>query len=444
MPLRSFNGNTVTSRPRRLRIATIGGSMAAYHVNQTSDVYDLENRGILNMVNTRMGCPFDLVTFGVAGKTSAEVVSEQLPLLQPGQYDYVAVFVGGNDILNSVSFNTLWTNYQAIVNHVLQIGAIPLLFTNPPYANGALTAAQLRTQWQFRDKIMRWQSVYGTAYSFDLHAQYVNKTSTTSAWLTNYTYDNIHPSGRGNHEASIAVREWFRTVLGIADRDPSVRSILDNWSDSGSVYGYGVNLLGRGASFMQGSSGTTANLTANPCTFTTTNPVPGQSATDRIELVANSANVSGMACTVTVGTESTGESFLQLALTISAAGQQMYIRAPSVHANAVDGDWYEVEAVVSYANGGSVRPTEVCAMVNMDSVANSINKRASIGFAVAGTQPQGFSSDGVPVLRTPRKQYATALGHLAPVIRLTFQNTGTCTIRIRQLALRGYASQFGE
>ncbi len=429
-------GQDIVAKKTSARVAIIGGSIGDYHVIQSADAIDYDNRGLLVLASMRMGCPLRLFDFAAAGVTAQAVVQNQLPQLVPGAYDYVAIFTGGNDILGGVDPAVTFDYVKIMVNYAKRIGAIPLLFTVPPYSAGALSTAQVGAQGQLNQMYLTLDDVDGGVFVYDAYSDLINPTSTTNAYKANFSYDNVHPALRGTWAASVGIATWLQTVVGIPARTPSVVSITDTWTAAGATHRPGCNLLDPGASFMQGSSGITGNLGSQNCTFTLTNPVPGNSASDRLEVYANAGSTAGMACTVTVGTDTDGQPFLSLALTITAAGQYIAIGVPSVHARAVDGAWYKAEAVLQVI-GGSIRPSEVCHFLTM-SADNA--KRASVGWGtVAGLQ--GVSTDATLLCVTPRKQYAAANAFLKSFSRITFLNTGTCTIRLKQPAIIAYESE---
>lgn len=421
------------------RVGIVGGSMGAYNVIQTADTLDYDNRGILVAANMRMGSPMRLINYAVAGATSAQVVANQLPSLQQGAYEYVAVFTGGNDLLGGVPVATTFANIQTIVQKILSVGAIPILFTIPPYSNSVLTDAQRSAQTQLNQLILTYPYVYRNVLAFDLFAEYINPTSTTNAYKTNYTYDNIHPSWRGNHAASINLATWLQASAGIQPRTLSVTSVVDTWTVCGATYASGVNLCDPGVSFVQGTSGTTGNLNATTCAFS--GSAPGNSATDRLNIFADSLGTAGMQCAISTGTASDGVPYVDFAVTTTAAGQYIAVVAQSLLSRATEGKWYESE-VSAQIIGGSVRPTEVCLINSFDSTQA---KRSSIGFAQAGTQPQGVMTDATLTLITPRKQFFAAQHNsLQPILRVKFVNNGTCTIRMRQMGLIGYDTETGN
>lgn len=429
----------VFTRRYGTRVGIVGGSMGAYNVIQTADTLDYDNRGILVAANMRMGCPMRLINLAVAGATSQNVVDLQLPSLVNGAYEYVAVFTGGNDLLAGVPVATTFANIKTIVQAILASGAIPILFTIPPYSNSVLTDAQRSAQTQLNQLILTYPYVFRNVLAFDLFAELINPTSTTNAYKTNFTYDNIHPSWRGTYAASINLATWLQSSAGIQPRTLSVTSIVDTWTVCGAAFASGINICDPGISFLSGIVGTTGNLNGTPCTFA--GNIPGVSATDRLNVFADSLGTVGMGCTVSTGTASDGVPYVDFATTTTAAGQYIAIVGQTMLARATEGKWYESE-VSAQIIGGTVRPTEVCLINSFDA---SQSKRTSTGFAQVGTQPQGVMTDATLSLITPRKQFFAAQHNaLQPILRVKFVNNGTCTIRMRQMGQIAYNTETGD
>jgi hypothetical protein len=425
------------------RVAVIGGSNGQYNFNVTADLNDMQADGMLTALAMRMGNPFIFTNVAVAGAESDSVIESQLPQLVPDAYDFVVVWVGGNDILSGKTAEYIQDNLTIICDYIVNVlRATPWVMTVPP-ASGP-TATQAGYLVNLNKWIMRLRKTRKDTCTYDPYSDLIDAISTTNAYRANFTWDGTHTCWRGSHNTAAGMYIYATQSMGIAPLPLSVSGAMDTWSATGGAYFSGVNICDSGVSQLRGTSGTANNVNStNPCIYTLTNNVPGNSAADKLELWADSLGQAGMACTVSVGTDTAdGQPYLQLAVTIGAAGQYLALYPTDLIARGTEGKYYSAECSVQFNIAGTVRPSEVALMANMS---NTYIKRAAIGIAPPGHQPQGVMTDAVLLLRTPRKQWLSAAhNRLQPLLRVAWVNPGTCTIRIKQMALIGYDSETAE
>ena len=431
-------------RMPKLRMALVGGSLAAYHTNTTGTgaasgvgTYDEDSRGIFNYANMAMGNPFQLVkNAGVAGQTSAQVLATLASDLAGVDCGYCLVFAGGNDIIGGVPLTTIISNLSAIYDYLIGQGITPIATTISP-AGGTVPSTAVKTQQRLNKWIMEEATRTFGIKCFDAYRYSVNPTAGTDTWRTGYSQDGIHPVSVGSQALGFALASFLQVELDLAPRYSTISSLVDTWTSGGnSSGGDGINLYD-GVSLMQGTSGILTNITGtNPST--NSGSVAGTSASDRVTVFTDSIGVAGMACVGSIVADASGYgNYQNVAATISASGQYVAFVLSNVNTKGTSGKWYESEAVIDTLVG-TTRPSEISIIT---SLAADQSSRASQGWeTVAASAAFGTDFSGVR-MRSPRKQY-NGEAVLQTIVRMRFRSTGTCNLRIRQVALREYSARF--
>lgn len=245
----------------------IGDSLTEYETSGGS----YQSKGRLCQARSLLGGRFDFPVannLGVSGKTSTQVLNEQLtPALAVSGASWLSVLAGTNDPGAGISKETTLANLTAIYDAAIAKGftvlaqAIPPRSVWTPLTGSGITAARQHYYWVnqgIRDYFRRARR--GTIYVADTDTANLNQASNVGDPLSGTTTDGIHQSDLGGELGGQAIYDVLNPVLP--------RLILPTRSQA-NVYDSANNPLGNrlaSLGFNIGTGGTASTGTSGTVT----------------------------------------------------------------------------------------------------------------------------------------------------------------------------------
>ena len=136
------------------------------------------------------GCDVELLNTGVSGSTVEQLISEQLPQLEPFQPTIVTFQAGGNDLVYTVAVDDYRKNVQTVLDAATDSGARVVVFAQnewfrAPAGQGYATAEQRE---EFDAVLIEEANAKGAEFA-DLRPLYAQQAD-DNLWVE----DGIHPT----------------------------------------------------------------------------------------------------------------------------------------------------------------------------------------------------------------------------------------------------------
>ena len=136
------------------------------------------------------GCDVELLNAGVSGSTVEQLISEQLPQLEPFQPTIITFQSGGNDLVNTVPIDDYRKNVQTVLEAATGSGARVVVFAQnewfrAPSGLGYVTAEQRE---EFDAVLIEEANAKGAEFA-DLRPLYAQQAD-DNLWVE----DGIHPT----------------------------------------------------------------------------------------------------------------------------------------------------------------------------------------------------------------------------------------------------------
>ena len=329
--------------------ALFGDSYSARNTTVGSNCRDLD-WGYFSWAQALIGAPWQLIyNGGVSGNTTTQMLARQsdaLALYRPGWW-----FVQGgiNDIIAGASVPAVVANLQSIIARFVLSGARVVFLSLAPNAQAA--GYSLKVQ-QINQAMREWcMRTSGNAIYIDTYSALVNPTSTTGAFASGMSDDNLHLSAKGARAAGQAIANALSPILPMRNFLPS--SAAESYGvDNGSKQLLDNPLMASGAS---APTGTGASGTL-PTSWL--GSVGGSVSSAVYSQVARADGI-GQDC--------------QIAVTGAASGASVNIRQSSLAGRAAIGDTLYTCGEISISGATDVRGVNIGAAVTIDGVTQQIN-----------------------------------------------------------------------
>ena len=168
------------------------------------------DNGYLTHAQGLSGVEFNfLVDAGIGGNKTADMLARVYTDIIAYQPD-VCIVMGGTNDANSVSVTQAIANIQGICS-ALRAANIAVILASPP-AYSSATATQYKFLAALRRKIEAYAHATQGIWYWDVYGCTVNPTSSTGAYLSNYSDDNVHPNNLGAYKMGDAGPDPFTVV----------------------------------------------------------------------------------------------------------------------------------------------------------------------------------------------------------------------------------------
>lgn len=209
------------------------------------------DNGYLTHAQGLSGVEFNfLVDAGIGGNKTADMLARVYTDIIAYQPD-VCIVMGGTNDANSVSVTQAIANIQGICS-ALRAANIAVILASPP-AYSSATATQYKFLAALRRKIEAYAHATQGIWYWDVYGCTVNPTSSTGAYLSNYSDDNVHPNNLGAYKMGVTLapilsqlfqtRALVCTVLDVKSSNTDSNQLIANplMTGSRSVSGTGYS-----------------------------------------------------------------------------------------------------------------------------------------------------------------------------------------------------------
>lgn len=236
----------------------LGDSIAANNALSVGNNFtNFQAEGFFNWANALLGAPFRFLnSFAAGGKTSAQVIQEQLPkvaamAVKPA---YAVLNIGVNDIYAAGrSATAVFTDISYIVNALLDMGIIPIYST--VMARSFSSAPLLAAHLALNDLLKKAAQEKTTGIFWDAFQVTVDPTSTQCNIRSGWTYDsapNIHLNNVGAYYAGKKLAAVIKSTM----RTPAVLPAGDENYTNGGSFNLLDNPMLLGTAVAPGTGGT--------------------------------------------------------------------------------------------------------------------------------------------------------------------------------------------
>ena len=196
-----------------VKFAAIGDSITGFNVVNTSSERSYSAYGFLSwaqvLLADRIRFSID-DCFGVSGDRIDQALARISSVLA-ARPDYCTVMLGTNDVAQSIALATMQTGMASIVDILLDRRITPVLFTILP-RNG-LTATQLSVMMNFNSWLRETYQNARDVLLIDAFRMWADPASSTSAALSGYTTDGVHPTQTGAYVLGKELADALGTLL---------------------------------------------------------------------------------------------------------------------------------------------------------------------------------------------------------------------------------------
>lgn len=364
-----------------------------------------------------LGYPWDFIrNSGISGETTLRMLArlnDEVLRYNPG---WVWFLGGTNDIYRDESAIDTFNRIKEIAERCINNGAIFVLQTVWARSDSSATAARRLQHGLLNDYIRAYAIRTPGVILVDAYAVTVNPASTTMAEITNYLYDNLHPSNLAGYAVGKEVARVLQRYAPPAD--PLISSIYDTYTNNPS----GLNIFGDSGLFqtpessaaagMSGQEAANWNITRGAGTPTSVNSV-----------VAHPLGIGNIQ---------------RMTVTAGANNDAVYLangEGVSVAGRTTPGMWVRAECEVWVRNAVNFKGVELLLGITDANSALSMNLRDNAyqsGSAVA------YLEDFYAVLKTPWFQFTTfaAPSNVHPQVRTFFAGVGGAIIDVGRMAIK--------
>jgi lysophospholipase L1-like esterase len=327
------------------------------------------------------------------------------------QPDIVAFCMGTNDIYADATDVTVFNRIKAITDKILNYGISVFLHTIPPSGPSApsYTIARTATLMRVNQMIRQYARRTKGVVLIDTFSLWVDPSSATADWRTDYSADDVHPSDT----ASVALTAYYKTLLtGLMPPSPPIAcSFIDRVaSDAANKQISSNNMMtGTGGTISGGATGTAPDT----LTLTKTGTVAA-------------AGTPGVSRSDGVGTD------FQVVASGAVNGDVVDILWSSAHTYVAAGDELFAELDLRCSGMTNVRSVEFYIEIVADGVTkliyaiNNSGNNINIGSAYSG------------VFRTPIGKIPTDAASITVVrqrVKITFMGAGGATLLMGRAAM---------
>lgn len=364
-----------------------------------------------------LGYPWDFIrNSGVSGETTERMLARMGDDVLRHNPGWVWFLGGTNDIYRDHSAVDTFARIREIVERCVASGAIVVLQTIWARSDASATASRRIQHSILNDYIRAYATRTPGVILVDAYAVTVNPASTTMAEISNYLYDNLHPSNLAGYAVGKEVARVLQQYAPPAD--PLISSIYDTYTNNAS----GLNLMGDSGLFqtpessaatgMSGQEAANWNITRGAGTPTSVNSV-----------VAHPLGIGNVQ---------------RMTITAGANNDAVYLangEGASIAGRLTPGMWVRAECEVWARNAVNLKGLELLLGITDTVAALNMNLRDNAyqsGSAVA------YLEDFYAVLKTPWFQFTTfaAPTNVHPQIRAFFAGVGGAIIDVGRVALK--------
>lgn len=345
----SYAAAVVGAAAQPMTAGLFGDSYSARNSTAGSNCRDLD-WGYFSWAQALMGAPFQLIyNGGVSGNTTTQMLARQsdaLSLYRPGWW-----FVQGciNDFIAGASVESVVANQKTLVQRFVLSGSRVVFLSTAPNAQAAgyslkvQQANQAMREWSMR-------TAGGVIY-VDTYSALVNPTSTTGAFASGMSDDNLHLSAKGARAAGQAIANALSGLLP-----------MRNFLPSSAAESYGVD---------NGSK----QLLDNPLMETGAGAPTGTGASGVLPtswLGSVSGTVSSAVYSLVPRADGIGQN-AKIVVSGAGSGASVNIRQTSLLGRASIGDTLYTCGEITLSSATDVRGVNIGASVTIDGVTHQIN-----------------------------------------------------------------------
>ena len=246
------------------KIASLGDSIATKNCQQLSYGTFYQPNSWLTWAQMRLGWSWEHQlddNYAVSGKTTAQVISEQLPLLRAvqGSKQYQRAFISsGTNEVSTDSVASMIENFSRLLGEVADMGIIPVhIGLLPSGTAGGMTDAK-RKALRMNDWLANYAAKTG-ALEFipGIYESVTDNSAGNGYWLSTMTADGIHPNTLGAWAIGEAIYNYY-AGRGLPSALNFAQSQADIWdatyNKSGHIFASANPLLLGGTSAPTGMS----------------------------------------------------------------------------------------------------------------------------------------------------------------------------------------------